>query len=342
MKKVSPLIIIYLFFSLLFFYFIALDVLHGKLTFQFYADSITYEDVAIYGESRGNLTEVGHNTFGPVTILHILGPKNYFLIYLFNIGLFLLSICFFSKNKEVSIGPLVGLIMIQPITFTSLMSINKEIIALLCTALIIYNHNRNNKWIIPILIVLTYFVRWQFTLFYLLYLFIFSKYNPLKNKRGLTTILLLLGITAVLFVVRNTFLGDVFAVYDNFTERNDAHGSGIFRQIMMVQDHYGYIVAFIPKVLLYLVGALKNYPLLFDFSDAYNNTIVFLQTVFYSYILIRCFKSKAYTLKSDYFYIALIYCILFSISPIFAPRYYYPAIIFLCYELSLKKQIVRY
>ena len=334
MKTYNTIIGFYLFLNLLFFYFIGLEVLHGHITFQFYADSKVYEEIALFRHHYGALTEVNHNTFGPVFLLQILGPRNYWAIYLFNIVLFLISIYLLTSTKGINGKVLVLLIMIQPITFSSLMTINKEMICLLCVSLIIYNHERKNKVICIILLLLTYIARWQFTLFYLIYLFIFFKGNILRNKRLLTIIGLLLSITFALFSLRNTFLSSVFDIYDLKVSTSNAHGAGTFRLIMSIQDKIGYIFAFIPKVLINLTGLIANYKLFFDFSFAYNNTVMFSQTVVYIFLLFLGFKKKIYKLEYTYFYIFIIYCCIFAISPVFSPRYFYAGMLFFCYEIS--------
>ena len=94
MKKITGLLIIYGIISLLFFVGIALDVLNEKLIFQFYSDSKVWEETAIYGIDSDELTAINHNKFGPVTILQLLGPKNYWGIFLFNVTVFLISLYF--------------------------------------------------------------------------------------------------------------------------------------------------------------------------------------------------------------------------------------------------------
>ena len=339
MKKINALLLFYIFLALLFFYFVALDVLNGHTVFQFYADSKTYEEVALYGTDNESLTEVSHNTYGPVAVLKVLGPRNYWLIFFHNILIFLISFYFLTRNKNINVNKLAFLILLQPITFTSLRSINKELICLLCVSLIIYNHERQNKLLCIILIGLTYLARWQFTLFYILYLLLFSKLNFWKERRLLTTIVALVVITAGLFAFRNTFLSDVFSIYDRLLAVQDAHGAGTFRKLMSIQDNYGYIFAFIPKTLFNLIALIRNYNQFFDFTDAYNNTFMFLQTIVNIYILFLCFVKKIYHLKYTYFYLAVIYCMVFSISPVFGPRYLYPALLFVCYELAVKRPV---
>ena len=330
----EALVVIYLVLALIFFIMVALPVMNGTMEFQFYSDSKTYEEEALNKWMRGTFFDFANNSFGPVQILLLLGPRNYFLIFIFNIALFLISLKYLSAaNKAVDRNLLFLLVLLSPITFTSLMSINKEIIALLCVSLMIYNHQRKRIFLALLLIPLTYLVRWQFTGFYVIYLLLFSGINFLKNHRFLVFIILLLGMTAVLFVTRDTILGKVFARFDNTADFWD-EGRGTFTIAQNLQDNYGYIVAFVPKVLLLLCSMISRYALVLDFSDAYNNFILFFQTLWNILILFLAYKNKCMSFKYDFFYIALVYCAIYAITPIFNTRYFYPGMLFLCYAVA--------
>lgn len=326
---------VYLLFAFLFFVTLGLDVLEEKTIFQFYSDSKVWEEEALYPQFE-ETTTTSHNTFGPVTILNMIGPRNYWGIFIFNIMVFLLSLYLMADRKEVKVKRLFFLILLSPITFTSLLSINKEIFSLISTALIIYNHKHKRIFLIPLILVVSYMSRWQFTLFYIVYLIAFSKYNVIKEKRFTFFFILLSGITVMLFGLRNTLLYDVFSVYDRVVDTN-YEGGGTFQSIMTIQDTFGYIFAFVPKILLILVANIRRYDKFFDFSDVYNNVILFLQTIYHIYILIKCYKQRIFKFKNTYFYLALIYFAVFGITPVYNPRYFYPALIFLCYELARKK-----
>ena len=146
MKKFYFQIAVYLLIVTFFFIVVALDVLNGKLEFQFYSDTATWIDEAIYGGHGDDLTMLNRNELGPVMILRWLGPNNYWAMFFFNVVVFLLSLYILSKDKDLNIKRMSFYIMISPITFSSLLSANKEIFALICTCLIIYNHKAKNFW----------------------------------------------------------------------------------------------------------------------------------------------------------------------------------------------------
>lgn len=328
----------YLLVSVVFFLFVAYYALIGEVDFQFYADSKTYEEAARF-QNVDSLVDVGGNFLGPVTILSILGPRNYWGIFFFNIVLFLLSMYFISREKGVNLRCLFLLIIISPITFTSLFSINKEIISLLCICMLIYNHRNKNVIISLFILLFSYLVRWQFSLFYLIYLFVFSKLNFLKGKRMLSFLLLLVLVSIILYYTKNSLLSGVFDIYER-TSDEYVEGSGSFNKIMDVQNDYGYIFAFFPKVLHLMIGMIARYRMIFDYSDVYNNIVLYFQAPLNLYLLYVNFKNRLFNIRNDYFFISLLYCAVFAITPIYAIRYFYPVSILLAYSYVARSGIL--
>ena len=295
--------IIYIVISFFFFLWVALPVLKEELDFQFYADSKTYEKIAL-NDSESNLVQVGLNALGPVSILKLLGPQSYFLIYLFNISLFIASLYYISRNPALNKKLFFLLVMASPISFTSLFSVNKEIISLLCLALLIFFKDKLNIWKIGLLLIISYLIRWQFTLFILVFLLIDSPVNCFREKRRFSFLLMLISISVKI--------------------------------LMDIQQQYGYFIAFIPKTLHLLVGMSSRYKFIFDFTDVYNNFILYWQGPLNALLLFWAFNKKMFNFDNDIFYMLLIYCVIFAITPIYAIRYFYPVYILLAYLVSLK------
>lgn len=327
-RKYWLYLIPYFFLVFLFFISIAYPVLNNEMDFQFYSDSKTYEDEAKY-YSR-DLVAVSGNFFGPILILRLLGPNNYIGVFFVNIIIFFLSLYFFTRDYKLKLKIFLPLLLLNPITFSSIMSINKEIISLLFLSILVYNHNRKKIIFIILLIIISWFVRWQLTLFYITYLFACSKLLFIKNR--LTVVILLLVCISVILYLFGYILDDVFSRYELFKDNYD--GIGTFNTIMNIQYQYGYIFAFPLKALHLMLGMLIRYKTIFDFSDVYNNFILYIQCIFNAIVLFKVFYRKLYYFKYDWFYISIIYCAVFSITPIYNSRYLYPAFILLSYLLA--------
>lgn len=336
-RKEWKIIFYYILISLLFFIFVGRKVMINELEFQFYADSKTYVEEA--KSSNFDLISVGGNFLGPVSILKILGPENYFMAYLFNVMLFMIAIIIMTRDRDINLGYFLFLTIVNPITFTSLISINKEILSLLFVSILISEHKRLHKrHILTILnIVLALMVRWQLAIFYIVYLIIFSRLNFFSKNRFLVILSLLIVISVTLNYTQEA-LSSVFDIYER-TLGEYTEGAGSFDLIMTIQFQYGYIYAFIPKILHLLLGLLSRYKLYFDFTDAYNNFILFNQALLNLYLLYKVFKDKYMRLNNDFLYISIVYCSIFAITPIYAMRYFYPISILITYGLSINKQL---
>ena len=146
-------------------------------------------------------------------------------------------------------------------------------------------------------------------------------------------VLVLLVLISIFLFLFGDIFEDVFSIYDRVKD-DYVEGRGLFNIIMNIQNQYGYILAFPLKTLHLLVGMLTRYRTVFDFTDVYNNLILYLQCILNAIVLYKTLKNKLYRLSYDYFYIAVIYCIIFAITPVYASRYFYLAIIFMSYLIA--------
>ena len=92
----------------------------------------------------------------------------------------------------------------------------------------------------------------------------------------------------------------------------------------------------LPKFLFLFIGVLVRFYKLLDFTDFYNNVVVFTQCIANFIILVNIIKLKI-KLDNIYFFSAIVYCIIFSLSPIFAPRYLFPGYILFAMAIASHK-----
>lgn len=336
LSKADFMVFFYIVISFVFFILVASPVLNEKMDFQFYADSKTYEAFALTETSADGLVKISSNYLGPFLILKLLGPKNYFLIFLFNLTLLLISIHIIRNHLKLGFEAFLLLLFISPFTFTSLFSVNKEIISLICMSLLISYIYKQALVKAILIIFLSYLVRWQLTVFVVLVLLLYPAFiNTFKKKM----IIFLCGLFVISFLLKllsNTLFYDVFAVYeltgDSYTE-----GSGSFNTLMNIQAQQGYFLAFIPKSFHLWMGMISRYGLVFDFTDTYNNFIVFWQAPINMLTLWLLFKRKLFTFNNPFFYIIVLYFLVFAITPIYAIRYFYGVYILVIFLISNKE-----
>lgn len=335
-KKSSFLLSIYILLAILFWFSVGLFVLKGEVNFKFYSDSKVYEEIALRVNDASELIRFSGNEAGMVFLLKILGPENYSLIFLMNMLVFLLSIKIYFLNENIRRFKFLILIFLSPILFSSLFAINKEIFIFLDIALLLRYIYTRNKWWILCAILISVITRWQMTVFLILVPLILKYSKLFKNRRYLYFFLFLISISIVLFYIRNTILSGVF---DKFERNMDKHsgGTGLFYVWMNIQDSYGYIFAFIPKVLHLLVGQMTRIAHVFnpDPKEMYNDIILFWQGPLNAYLIFSIFKRNLFDIRNDIIFIILIYIAIFGMTPIYNVRYFYAATTMLSYVLCL-------
>lgn len=334
-NKTDLKLYLYLFIAFIFLLTVGISAVKGDIDFEFYADSETYIQFMAEKESIAEILLIHPNMLGPTMVLSVLN-ESFIAVFLFNVFIVLYFYFSLTNNYNINKRYLFFFIAISPMFFSSVILINKEIISLLSIALF-YKYYKNKSFIMLILsILISLLVRWQMTLFIVSVTLILASWNPLKNYKLALILLFLLSISVVYYLNLSSF-EDFNKIADLGQETSD-EGSGLFNVVLGIQNSnvLGYFIAFIPKFLFLFVGVLVRYYNFFDYGDFYNNVIVFLQSAAHFVILISMVK---YKVKMDNIFLlgGIVYCIIFALSPIFAPRYFFPA--YVLFAVAIASQI---
>lgn len=327
-KKYFLYLILFLTFSTIFFIIIGIDNVSAESSLRITADAPTYKVLAKQEDIP--LISIGGNYLGPVLIYKILNCNEY-LVYLFNVSIFLLAFKFVKNTKKYNVKLFAKYIMINPIFFFSLFSVNKEIL-LLCIITGFYSSDKKRKFLFLCLSIL---VRWQLTLFLLLDLLINSKFNFLyKYKKSLIFIFVLV-ISLVFPILQNTF-SQVQNSSDIFI-KEDIDGSGLVGKLNSLQyKNLGYLIVVWPKIIQNLIGPLIRIRKIFDFSDFYNNFIMMANAFCNLIMLILFILKRKIDIENELFFSMIIFSIIFGLSTFIQPRYFLPIYVLMALILSEK------
>ncbi|WP_044172029.1 hypothetical protein [Flectobacillus major] len=338
--KVADIIIItYITISTLFFFSfaktdieLATDTDQTIKGYRLYADHPTYVNAYRDVDNIVQLLLLKPNYLGPTLILGIFG-ENLNIIYFLNISL--LIICFILIKKYLSIDKLklVVLLLINPVLFFSLFSINKEIISLLAIILFCIYLEYRKFIILFISIVIALLARKELSLLFII-LFLIFRFIPfwdIKNK------LVLLAIIIIITIANNLIINNFQSISEYLLESDASVNSdgtkGTITMLNEIQNKYGYVFVVIPKIMLNLFGSLIRLDSLFNFDDVYNNFVIWVQSLlFFVLIPIALFNTRN---SQDLFLAKVLFtfnilCILFAFIPISQNRYYFP-----CYFLII-------
>ena len=306
--------------SLAAFALVAVPALNGDLDLQFYADSGTYETLARQSGINLDLISVGANLLGPLLILQVLGHSR-FLVFLFNLACLVVAFRVFVRTYPLDPRRFLSYLLISPLVFVSVLSINKEIVSLPALALFAaYVERRQIRYLVPAL-ALGLLVRWQTTLVMLVFLGLTSFLNPLRRHRALSLALLLVAISV--WYPRNLATFEAIDRIASLAARENTSGSGLFSRFIAIQNSYGYALVVVPKTLQQMLGLLLRgrgtEPFVF-----FNDVVMVLQSAVSAWLLVRAALLRRYVLADNLFYLACVFAAVFALSPIYAPRYFFP------------------
>lgn len=330
--KSTLLLLLYALLAVFFYIFLGRHILAGDIAFQFYADSLTYEKLyrEAYFESVYDMLSADGNYLGPLLVLSFFSGDR-LLVFMFNIVVFMCSFRLICFGREFRWSLFVVLVALSPITFSSLLSVNKEIFSILCFSLLVAWRLKGGVIYVATALVLSFLVRWQLALFIAVVWYSFSVFNPLRRKRLLFVILLLLAISLAFMFVGERF-ENVNAVAEQGAQ--EGGGSGVYSLFNMLQAAGLYFLVFIPKSLQAMYGLVFKVENVFSPSNVYNDIFVTLHCVVAFFVFSAVVFRRRLKLSDDFVFIAVVYCLIFVLSPIYAPRYFYPVYFLLCLVIS--------
>lgn len=314
-------------------------VLDGDVvSFQFYADSVTYEktfrgDVGSVSSAQ-DIVAADRNYLGPLLLLSIVGGNRWGVLGL-NCLLFASGVLLLAKVYPLRRPLLVGLLATSPLLFSSLISVNKEIFLFLAVCLLMYGLPRRSFLAIGAAMVTALLARWQAVVFVVVFMSMYSGVNPLRQHRLLSLALLVAVLTLVYPSTRI-----IFAAADQIGAEGALtnEGSGIYSRMIEVQNSYGYFLIVIPKTLQVIFGPLFKVGQMFPWKDFYNDVMLVWQAVMSLGLLVALMATGRFRLSNDFVYASLVYCVIFALTPIYAPRYFFAVYVLWAIAMSLPQE----
>lgn len=332
-KKINIVLLALVPIYFLGFFFFGEPSLTGEIAIRTFADSLTYESIAIRSQSQSDLELVSasSNLLGPVLLIETLN-YNYFYIFLFNLFLVLFSIQLIFRNYRCNIFTFTFFILFNPLVFFSLFNANKEVFIILNVALFIDYMKKNNALVLVGVLILSFFIRWHLTLFFLV---LISMYK--LNKSGFSKIWLLIMLLvslSILFPLMNNVFGKVI---DHALSDEDVGGSGIFTKLNTIQGYFGgYIISFIPKFLQLNLGIISRSDNFLRIDSFWNYTVLLSHAWMTLFLFMFSAYKKVISIKDDFFYFVVVFAVIFSITPISNVRYFLPMYLILAFIVSKK------
>lgn len=213
-----------------------------------------------------------------------------------------------------------------------MLSVNKEVISILAIACLLVSVKKMEKKYYFMASLISIFVRWQLFAFVVAF-FIFKAFLK-KNKK--LSLILLIVIASFMYVQLSIF--DLNAIDSGKTNTESWDGSGLWGLFLQLQDAGLYFLIFPLKIVHSNFGILYYFSYIFNIpnNQFYNYFIINLSCLYLLILTFYNFIKKQYFINIELLYIVLFYCIFFGVTPIYAPRYFFPVHILLALIASLK------
>ena len=330
----AELALVMLLFAIAGFAFLLLigrDALAGNNSFQFFADSGTYLQMFADGLSGGDsgLLSISDNFVGPLLVLKLLGG-NIYLVMLLNIYLFCHSILHITARLNINPLKVGALLLLSPMTVSTLLSVNKEIFVFPFIALALTAYLRRSITYVFLALVVSVLVRWQVTAFFVVMLAISISLGLVK-RRGVALAMLLIA-CSVVYVRSLDLLGPVIANVELSIAEYEG-GSGLYAALLGYQQHGFYFLVFPIKAMQLLFGMGLRLDRLFNPSNIYNDVFVVLHCAATLVVFVMLLWRRLFRLRSDLIFASIIFLAVLCLTPVFAPRYLYP--VYVAWVLAL-------
>lgn len=274
------------------------------------------------------------NTLWMPVLLAFAIPNTFWMAGL-NLAIFGTSIQLFRKTAAISTGLFVALLVLNPTTTISILSVNKEIVDLFAVAIFCFGLARKRKWMICVALFLSLLNRYEVCLAMMVLLFVQSRFNPLRRHRNATV---------AIFVVLLTILLPAFASHALSNRFEEASNAGLIAVLDGLEMHYLFFLAVVPKVLEAMFGELLNSSHWAQYSsdDLANSYILFLSNLSFFAAILALIVKKQFTIRSDWMYFAVLGAILMSVSLVIQPRYYYYCYVLICFQVAHRARVRGY
>lgn len=321
--------ILYIGLTLYFFFAWVNPSSDGRTYQHIAADSSTYMFLASVLQGKAFdptvaplLLKFPNTLVGPTLVAYVVGSSPYTVIM--NYAIFSLAVILLRKSINFSVFGFVGLMFINATTTISLISVNKEIVDLLVVAIFIFGWKRRYYSLVLFAFLLAVFSRYEVALVLFLFLLFTSKFNPLRQKRPLMLVSLIVALSISLPLFASKALNDQFEMATN------GHMVALLDSLEM---HYLYVFAVVPKIAENLFAEVVNIQKLqayLAFQDIANTYIVFFNNLATVIVVGYLAKKRMLSTKNDLVYLAAIGWVVMAIALVIQPRYFYLSYILLC------------
>jgi hypothetical protein len=278
--------------------------------------------------------QFGGGSLGPVLQAKIF--RTDLGILLSNFAMLALVLWLVSTLKEFDLSTFTLLLLLNPLLFSVVATLNKEIFAV--TGLILFlrymTAKRYRFLLLTAATLMSVGGHWQQAAVLLMLACLESRFSPFRNKPLASVIFVLLFFTVAYTVVFHLV---PIVIAGLLAQAEAGHTIVILDNI---QGNFGFPLVVIPKILMNVMGYFIT-PTYFlerywteDFSNWYNQIFTQAQEFLTTALLFGLLIFRKLPLKQPLVYLLVVYFILTAVNPMVQPRYEYPAYVLMCLQVA--------
>lgn len=322
---VAILLACYVVFSLVLFVVRINPSLDGRSDEHIAADSVTYIYIAdALREGRNDPFALGAMAAFPNTVwfpvLLTMALRSTFAIVLVNYAMLLASVLLFKRWLSFSTSAFMALLLLNPTTTISLLSVNKEIVDLLVVSLCLYAYRAHRHGVLVAALGLAVLNRCEVGAVMVIFGLANSRFNPWRRRRVATTLLLILALSCLLPLLASKALSGRF---------EEARYGGLVVQLDILEMHYLYALAVLPKVAENLFGELA--------LGLERSYILWFNNLADVIVLLVLAIRRLLTLRHDLIYFCALGGAIMAVSLVVQPRYFYFIYALLCLQAAQRR-----
>jgi hypothetical protein len=288
-------------------------------------------------DSGSTLVSFTGNLLGPVLIGMAL--KTGIAVGLFNILLFFLAVEIGCTIPGVDRYRLLFLLAICSETVPALVTLNKEILVLVTALLMakyIYSAG-HSKILLGVVLFFSAFARWEQIAIILLFVFLQRKRSIFARNPRLA-LGIVIAILSVIYPLISMLPGSGIGAFTQY-----ARGANTIAKLNSVQNHFGFPLVVVPKIIMDLFGELLR-PVTFvrEYStlgtgDIHSVFIIPLFSITLITLLVIAYRRGLLNPRRPTALLMGMYMIVTAVAPFVQPRYNYFVYVLLAVELSKKE-----
>jgi hypothetical protein len=257
----------------------------------------------------------------PVLIALVLNSA--LLIMLLNYALFVVSVWLLKRSCSISLVTFLPLLLLNPTTTTSILCVNKEILDFFSLALFLYSRKRQNYVLLLCALVIALFNRYEFCVVMLVFAFAVSKLNPWKERRWMMLLL---------FIGLLNFIMPLWGAHELSHRFQEAESAGVVKALDLLEMHYLYAFAVLPKIADELYGFLPAFSVWSDPSSW--SYIMFFNNLATAILTLVVWNKRQFTLRNDFICFGLLGAVFVAQAQVVQPRYFYFVYVLLCLQAA--------